>query len=98
MAFAVPRFVALFNDFGVALPAATILVIRASRQLVALVLLVLVLLVADWFLLSTRTDRGVTRVSGPWSVLMLACPLLLIALTLVALGVPLLGLLDRLNR
>jgi type II secretory pathway component PulF len=98
----VPRIEAIFQDFGTPLPRPTRLLIRASHlviwaaaPLVAIPSLLLVLLGMDWLILNIRPERGEARLARTWSALMLASPLLLIALTLAALVLPLLTILTR---
>jgi hypothetical protein len=99
----VPRIEAIFLDFGIPLPRPTLLLIRASHlvswastPLVALPTLLLVLLGVDWLILNIRPDPGEAGLARTWSALMLASPLLLIALTLAALVLPLLTILTDL--
>ncbi len=93
-AFGVPRAESVFLDCGVDLPSVTVLVIRVSHLVgtwfYVFAALLVVLLNTAWFLLDELTRRGEARSSRAWSILMLVCPLLLIVLSLVALGLPLL--------
>jgi type II secretory pathway component PulF len=96
LAFVVPRAEAIFVDFGIPLPRLTGLLIRASHQVLPLTALVSFLFVAEWFLLDPQSDRaGAT--SGAWTGIMLALPLVLITLAVVALGQPLYSLVSRLS-
>ena len=104
LAFVVPRVEVIYADFGIPLPRLTILVIRASHLVnwasppaVAISLLLLVLLGADWLMLNAQSERGEEGWSLAWSMFMFASPLLLIALTLVALVLPLLSITTRLS-
>ncbi len=97
LGFGVPRVEVIFKDFNVDLPGVTVLVIRASHLVVGFVPLLLVLLGADWFLLDVLSRRGEVRPARAWSVLMLVCPLLLIALALVALVQPSWTIMTHLN-
>ena len=96
LAFGVPRVEAIFKDFGVDLPGATILVIRASHLVVGffyfLAALLLILLGTAWSLLDALTRRGEVRSARAWSILMFAAPLLLIVLAALAVGLPMLGM------
>ena len=103
LALIVPRIEAIFLDFGIPLPRLTLLLIRASHlvswastPLVALPTLLLVLLGVDWLILNIRPERGEAGLARTWSALMLASPLLLIALALAALVSPLLTILTDL--
>jgi type II secretory pathway component PulF len=96
--------VAIFKDFGVPLPRLTNLVIQASHvvnwawsPVVAILLVLLVLLGADWLMLNAQSERGEEGWAMAWSMLMFVCPLLLIALTLLALFLPLLTIMTRLS-
>ena len=104
LAFVVPRVEVIYADFGIPLPRLTILVIRASHLVnwasppaVAISLLLLVLLGADWLMLNAQSERGEEGWSLAWSMFMFASPLLLIGLTLVALVLPLLSFTTRLS-
>ncbi len=101
LTFGVPRALSIFRDFNVDLPYFTVLVIRASHLVVTLsyvfAALLGILLGTAWFLLNTLNERGEFRSSRAWSVLMLACPLLLIALAVMALGSPWLGIMTHLS-
>ncbi len=97
LALVVPRVEANFTDFGVPLPQVTILVIRVSHQVVALMSLTLVVLGADWLMRYAHSVRADSGLSRAWSVLMLVCPLAWIALTLVALALPLFTIMHRLS-
>jgi type II secretory pathway component PulF len=93
--FAVPRVEVIFQDFGIPLPRVTSLVIRASHLVriylvVAVAPLFVVLLGADWLIRDALFPPSEAGMSRTWSVLMLAVPLLLIAVVLMALGLPLL--------
>jgi hypothetical protein len=99
--FVVPRVEVIFQDFGVPLPRVAGLVIRASHlvqiHLVVVAPLLVVLLGADWLIRDALFPPGEAGVSRAWSLLMLAAPLILIALVLVALGLPLLNIDHRLS-
>jgi len=69
----------------------------ASPPVVAIAVLLLVLLGADWLMLNAQSERGEEGWSLAWSMLMFASPLLLIALTLGALVLPLLSITTRLS-
>jgi hypothetical protein len=103
LAFVVPRVEAIFLDFGIPLPRPTLLVIGASHWVmwaltpVVAIPALLLLLGADWLMLNARSGRAQAGLLQAWSVLMLASPLLLIALTLVGLVLPLLTIMTRLN-
>lgn len=85
----VPRIETFLADFGIPLPRLTILAIRAAHSLVGLVPSILGLLGVDWLVLDALSRRADLGRSRSWSLLMLATPLLLIALTLAAMLLPL---------
>jgi type II secretory pathway component PulF len=89
LAVGVPKVERVFADFGAPLPQATVLVIRASHRSIAFMLSTLVLLGVDWSMLAILSRRGDAQRARAWSVSMIAMPLLMIALILVALGLPL---------
>jgi hypothetical protein len=79
----------ILRDYNFELPRVAVFVIWAAHQVIALILLVLVLLGLDWFVLESLSRRGEIDLSQTWSTLMFATPLLLIVLTLIAMGLPL---------
>ncbi len=89
LTFGVPRVERPFTDFGIPLPRATILVIRASHWPIAISSSILVLLGIDGYLLEILSRRGDPRWARTWSALMIATPLVIMALILAALGLPL---------
>jgi type II secretory pathway component PulF len=95
--FVVPRIETNFIDFGVPLPQVTNLAIRASHMVVALGSLTVVVLGTDWLMWNAQSGRGESELSRAWFVLMLAAPLLGIALTLVALALPFFTIMPRLS-
>ena len=97
LAFVVPRVEANFNDYGVPLPHVTILVIRASHRVVVFASLAVLVLVADGLMRNARSRRSGSGLARAWSVLMLACPLFMIALALVALALPFFTIMPRLS-
>jgi hypothetical protein len=80
----------IFADFGVPLPNVTIWVIEASHRVVASVSLTLLLLAADGLVLDALCRRGDVLRAWSWSLMMIATPLSMIAVTLWALLLPLL--------
>jgi hypothetical protein len=86
--FAVPRLEAISSDFAIPLPELTIRVLQASHLAGVLSALILLLLVANWFVLDAPSRGGDGEATQCWSVLMLVVPLLAIALTLAALILP----------
>jgi hypothetical protein len=97
LGFGVPRFEAVFADFGVPLSDLSIRVIEASHIVDVLAMLTLILLVADGFVLESFRRRGIVKGSRRWSSLMIATPLLLVALTVVGLVLPLFTLNQKLS-
>jgi type II secretory pathway component PulF len=95
--FGMPRTETIFADFGIPMPQLTILAIRASHSVVGLVSSILVLLGVDWFVLDALSRRGDVGRSRSWSALMVATPLVMIVLTLVAMSLPLFGCRMRLS-
>jgi hypothetical protein len=87
--FVVPAVEAIFADLAIPLPHVTRLVIRMSYESVTIASLILVVLAADWLILNSRSDRRGTELVPVSAGLMLAFPVLLSALTLVALVLPL---------
>jgi type II secretory pathway component PulF len=92
--FVVPTIEAIFNDFNLPLPRKTIFVISSAHWIIRhqrsiVVGLILVLPAAEWLMLLARSEHGGTDLSWRWSVLMFATPLVVTALTLIALGLPL---------
>ena len=97
LACVVPRFEMTFADFGVPLPNLTILVIEASHMLIAVIAVTVTLLIADGFVMAHFARRGdVVRVRS-WSLLMIATPVVMVALTLGALVLPMLTVMQRLS-
>ena len=84
----VPIIETFFSDFGIPLTDMTTLVIQASHQVTALVLSTFLLLCVDGFVLSVRSSRGEVGVSRAWHALMIAPPLVMSVLTLLALSLP----------
>jgi hypothetical protein len=96
--FLVPRFEAVFADFGIDLPAMTTSAIRASHLLARSGVLVVpavvgVVLTLDFLALGWG---GSSRGTLGWSVFGLLVPLGLFGATIAALLVPLIGLQSRL--
>jgi type II secretory pathway component PulF len=89
----VPKFEAVFADFGVPLPELSIRVIDASHKVRVHLLLLLpfsvLVLAADALILETFRRRGIVAGSRRWSTLMIVTPLLLAAVTVVAVILPL---------
>jgi type II secretory pathway component PulF len=92
LAVGVPRVERVFTDFGAPLPRATVLVIRASHRPIAFMLSTLVLLGLDWSILAILSRRGDAQRARAWSASMIAMPMMMIALILIALGLPMITL------
>ena len=96
--FAVPKFEGIFRDFGVELGGLTKLVVWASHASIEFGLAILVLLGFNQFMsdqLSTGKDGGPGI--RAWSSLMLVLPLGAVLLLVVALGLPIVGLISKLS-
>jgi len=91
--FVVPRIEAVLKDYAIPLPRFTILAIEASHRVISvgwlLLLLLPFLVVADWFVMHALSRRGDVEKTRFLSMLMIAIPLLMIALTAWALSQPL---------
>ena len=74
----------VFNEYDIPLPRLTNVVFRASHAQTVFISLILVLAGADWFVLEKLSKRGDALGASSWSAIMIATPLLLIALTLAA--------------
>jgi type II secretory pathway component PulF len=97
LACGVPRFEAVFADFGIPLPNLTILVIEASHLALAVIASTVLLLVADWFVMARFARRGDVVSVRAWSLLMIATPVVMLALTLGGLILPMLTITQRLS-
>jgi hypothetical protein len=84
--FGVTGIESILRDYNIPLPRAAVFVIWTAHQVVALVLLFLVLIGVDWFVLQSLFRRGEIEVAQTWSTLIFATPLVLVALTLIALS------------
>ena len=80
----------IFADFGIPLPNVTIWVIQAAHRIVASMSLTLLLLIVDGLVLNALCRRGDVLRAWSWSLLMIATPLSMVAVTLWALLLPLL--------
>jgi hypothetical protein len=78
----------VLKNYNIPLPKATAFVIWAAHQVIALVYFILVVLGVDWFVLESLSRRGEIDLSQTWSTLMFATPMVLIALTLIAVSSP----------
>jgi hypothetical protein len=79
----------ILKDYNFPLPRAAVFVIWAAHQVIALIFLILVLLGVDWFVLESLSRRREIELSQTWAVLLIAIPLVLVLLTLIALSLPL---------
>ncbi len=100
--FGVPRVEAILKDFGIPLPRATIGLIEASHALVrpgtslaGLTLVLALVLACDTLMLQML--RGHEGAARAWSIFMLATPLCLIVLIIVAFGLPFFTIMTRLS-
>jgi type II secretory pathway component PulF len=93
----VPRIETIFADFGVPLPHATIMVIRASHMGIVLASSILAILGVDWFVLRLFSKQGDVERSQSWSTLMIATPLVMSIVTVVTLGLPFLTIMTHLS-
>ncbi len=98
MLFIVPRFERIFLDFEVALPQITIFVLWLSHHVVSLFAFFLVpLFLVDSMVIAAlrrRPDR--TKLGIFWTVLMLGLPTILLFFSLIALLLPIRGLVRHL--
>jgi len=97
LAFVVPKVEGIFADFNIPVPRFTILVFRTSHFVAVLVPLFVGLLGADWLILKVLREPGDAELARAWSALMFACPLILMALTLMALVPPFLTIMSPLS-
>jgi type II secretory pathway component PulF len=97
LAFGVPRFEPIFSDFGIPLPEVSIRVIEASHMVGLLLVMIVLLLVADGFVLEAFDRRGAFEGARCWSTLMIATPLLLAAVTVVGVILPWLNVMQKLS-
>lgn len=92
-----PRLQVIYADYGVDLPGPTLLVLQSSQWVIALAAMLLVLLGVVWVLQDALSTRSETKGSRTGSILLLACPLLLLPTTLIALGLTILDIARRLR-
>ncbi len=98
----VPRIESIFKDFGIPLPRNTVFVISAAHRVVRYQWLIAVWLIlvnsgAEWFMFVTVSRPGKRDTPRRWSGLIVATPLVLIMLTLIALSLPLFTIMTRLS-
>jgi type II secretory pathway component PulF len=96
-ALGIPRIEMFFDEYDIPLPRLTTFVIRASDARAVLILIIPVLLGADWYVLGRLSKRGDAEGAWYWSTFMIASPLLLIVLMLAAFVLPLLTIDDGLS-
>jgi len=96
LVFGVPKVRGIYADFGLDLPRASVLVLQATDWLTAHAPTLLVLLGTAWIVREILSGGEGARNRG-WWVGMVVVPLLLLALMVVALGVPLSSLAHRLR-
>jgi hypothetical protein len=90
LVFGAPRARACFADYGIPLSFFTVLILATSKSVIAYAPQLLALLGAVWLAHDTLIARRETRASRGISGILSAIPVLLLALTLIALGLPLL--------
>jgi hypothetical protein len=100
LGFAAPSVEGIFATYGLPLPRLTNLLFGASHMIswpfpavVTIPSLLLALLSIDWLVLTAHSERAEEGIALAWSMLMFVCPLCLIALTVLALVLPLLSIL-----
>jgi type II secretory pathway component PulF len=93
----VPKLERIFADFGIPLSNLTMIVIEASHLVIAIIAMTVILLVADWFLMARFVRRGDVVSVRSWSVLMVGAPFVMVALTLWALILPMVAVIQRLR-
>ena len=96
LASGVPKVETSFTDYGIPLPRLTDLTIRASHMWTVFLLLATILLGSDWYVADELSRHGNAEWARAWSAVMIATPLLLVALILVALVLPFFAM-DGLN-
>lgn len=96
--FVVPRFIRLFNDFELELPAITVWTIQISNVFVRhggyVLVIVLLLIMADG-IISSKWTHNHGGMIGATIWLMFALPVLLLGLTIIGIGVPLIKLMAK---
>lgn len=104
LALGIPSAESIFRDFGVPLPRMTAWVFGASHLLngpapafVAVPVVLLLVLFADWLLLNARCRRGEEGTILAIFILMFGLPLVLTLLTLGSLWLPFLTITHRLS-
>jgi type II secretory pathway component PulF len=90
----VPRFAAIFADFGVALPRVTTALIRVARHRLAVVGAVAVVLSVDGIVLGDPARRAGARA---WLAMMALVPVVLLGATVAALALPVVTFMTRLS-
>ena len=93
----VPRIEPIFKDFGIALPHATILVIKASHLLVVVIPIVLAVIAVNLLVAAALVAQGRRSLASTWAVAMLAVPLMAIAVVVLSVSLPMIGLVQRLS-
>jgi type II secretory pathway component PulF len=88
LACGVPRIETSFTDYGIPLPRLTELTIRASHMWTGFLLLATTLLGTDSYVADRLSRQGNAEWARAWSAVMIATPLLLVAMILVAMVLP----------
>ncbi len=97
LAFGVLRVEKGFADCNIPLPRFTEMTIRASHFWIVFLLLAMILFSAEWYVADILSRQRNAQLARSWSILMIATPLLLLALALAALGLPLINPMWRLS-
>jgi hypothetical protein len=99
LGFAAPIVEGIFANYGVPLPRLTNLVFGVSHvvawpvpAIITIPSLLLALLCVDWLVLTENTRRGEEGLAMAWSMILFACPLFLIALSVLGMILPLLSI------
>jgi type II secretory pathway component PulF len=98
LVFAVPKFEAVFRDFGIDMSGLMMLFVQASHLWLAVLGMVVVLLVVDSIVRDALSRRKDGRdLAGAWSALMLGLPMLNLGLMVFALVATVISLLSKLS-
>jgi type II secretory pathway component PulF len=98
LVFAVPKFEAIFKDFGVDLPQMTKVILSVAHLWPVPVVTVVLILLVDYKVMEElaklKDGRGYLRV---WKTLRIIPPLIALGSLIVGLGLPLINLMTRLS-
>jgi type II secretory pathway component PulF len=98
LAFVVPKFEAIFRDFGIEMGSLTTVTIWASRSWLVLLGMVVVLHVVDSIVRDALSDgKGRRGAAIAWAGLMMVLPLASLGFVIVTIGATLTGLLLKMS-